>query len=49
MIDNKYNIYHIHEFENVIYYMKLKGIVVLETVLVEFYDFKLLPSWSFCA
>ena len=44
MIDGKSISDHIHEFENIVYDMKLKGIVLPEIMLVAFMISKLPPS-----
>jgi len=41
--------YHIHEYENIVYDMKFKGIVSLNIILVDFMTSKLPTSWSDCA
>jgi len=38
MIDNKSNFNQIHKFENFVYHINLKGIILLENY--EFYDLK---------
>ena len=46
MVDKKSMSDQIHEFENIVYDMKLKGIVVPDVMLVSFMISKLPPSWS---
>ena len=45
MIDGKSISNQIHEFENTIYEMKLKGIVLHDIMLVAFMISKLPPLW----
>lgn len=46
MIDGKSISDQIHEFENIVYDMKLKGIVLPDIMLVAFMISKLPPSWT---
>ena len=46
MIDEKSISDQIHEFENIVYDMKLKGIVLLDIMLVAFMISKLPSSWT---
>ncbi|XP_057428708.1 uncharacterized protein LOC130722098 [Lotus japonicus] len=46
MVDKKSVSDQIHEFENIVYDMKLKGIVLPDVMLVTFMISKLPPSWS---
>jgi len=46
MIDGKSISYQIHEFENIVYDMKLKGIVWPDIIFVAFMISKLPPSWT---
>jgi len=46
MIDGKSILDQIHEFENIVCDMKLKGIVLLDITLVAFMISKLPPSWT---
>ena len=46
MVDGKPILDQIHEFENIVYDMKLKGIVLPDIMLVTFMISKLPPSWS---
>ena len=36
----------IHKFENIVYYMKLKGVVLPGFMIVTFMTSKLSPSWT---